>query len=292
MQIPRELIEQLSNATGSSFKLKSTRSIGGGSINQAMLISDDKQAFFVKFNRASLLEMFHAESEGLKELQQADAIRVPDTLCHGSNQQYSWLVLEKLDLGHSTANSRLAGEQLAALHCMQQPGFGWHMDNTIGSSPQINTSEQDWEIFWKQHRLGYQLKLAIENGYHGDVIKKTENLVEKCGAFLNHRPAASLLHGDLWSGNLSYDSQGQPVIFDPAVYYGDRETDLAMTELFGGFGQNFYQAYKDSYPLEPGYPVRKKLYNLYHVLNHMNLFGGGYRQQAVSLCDSLLSELR
>jgi fructosamine-3-kinase len=144
--------------------------------------------------------------------------------------------------------------------------------------------------FWRDQRLGYQLKLAARSGR--DFLKKGERLLADLGAFFqNYRPAPSLLHGDLWSGNVGVARQ-QPVVFDPAVYYGDRETDVAMTELFGGFSGRFYQAYRETWPLDDGYPVRKTLYNLYHVLNHFNLFGGGYGSQAEHMMDSLLSELR
>jgi fructosamine-3-kinase len=144
--------------------------------------------------------------------------------------------------------------------------------------------------FWRDQRLGYQLKLAARSGR--DLLKKGERILADLGAFFqNYRPVPSLLHGDLWGGNVSAVER-QPVIFDPAVYYGDREADLAMTELFGGFSEQFYQAYRDTWPLDDGYPVRKTLYNLYHVLNHFNLFGGGYGSQAERMIDSLLSELR
>ena len=293
MQIPIELIQQIEAATHRSFQLTDIQAQGGGSINQAFTITDGIQSYFVKLNHPSLKVMFEAENEGLHELHNAQAIRVPTAICHGSNQQHAWLVLETIEFAFGNSqSSQWAGQQLAALHKHEHTQFGWHRDNTIGSSPQINTKKQSWSSFWAENRLGYQIKLAVENGYHGEVISKTEELISLCGDFFDHTPAASLLHGDLWSGNLSYDSNGQPVIFDPAVYYGDRETDLAMTELFGGFSQDFYAAYHEAYPIHPGYRVRKKLYNLYHILNHMNLFGGGYQHQAISLCKSLLSELK
>jgi fructosamine-3-kinase len=167
------------------------------------------------------------------------------------------------------------------------------MDNTIGSTPQKNTPRQDWVAFWREQRLGYQLQLAARQGHGGALQRQGEQLLEYLPDFFtDHRPQASLLHGDLWSGNYSIDSQGQPVIFDPAVYFGDREADLAMTELFGGFGAEFYAAYNSSWPLEPGYAVRKTLYNLYHILNHLNLFGGGYLSQAQRMIQHLLAEVR
>jgi fructosamine-3-kinase len=147
--------------------------------------------------------------------------------------------------------------------------------------------------FWRTQRLGFQLRLAAGNGYGGRLQTQGERLLTELPALLaGHTPPAALLHGDLWSGNYSVDVGGAPVIFDPALYYGDRETDLAMTELFGGFSPRFYQAYNDAYPLSEGYRLRKSLYNLYHVLNHLNLFGGGYLAQAEQLLGGLLRELR
>ncbi len=147
--------------------------------------------------------------------------------------------------------------------------------------------------FWREHRLGFQLELAVRHGAGSRIADAGSRLQEALPQLLEgHRPAASLLHGDLWSGNYSFTRAGEPVIFDPAVYYGDREADLAMTELFGGFSQRFYEAYREAWPLDAGYSVRKVLYNLYHVLNHFNLFGGGYLSQAQGMIDRLLSETR
>jgi fructosamine-3-kinase len=169
--------------------------------------------------------------------------------------------------------------------------FGWDRDNTIGSTPQLNEPSVDWVTFWRERRLGYQLELAARNGYRGRLKQRGERLLDGLGALLDHNPVPSLLHGDLWGGNLGYDEAGEPVIFDPACYFGDREADLAMTELFGGFGRRFWAAYQEAWPLSEGYPVRKHLYNLYHVINHLNLFGGGYLSQAESMIDRLLAEI-
>ena len=179
------------------------------------------------------------------------------------------------------------------MHRVHAKHFGWKRNNTIGNTPQINTTTTDWVQFWREHRLGYQLKLARENSYTGKLQQLGERLMSDLNAFFNDTsPAASLLHGDLWSGNVSFDMSGQPVIYDPAVYFGDREADIAMTELFGMFPTAFYTAYQDDYPLDSGYNTRKKLYNLYHVLNHLNLFGGSYRHQAEQMMNELLVEIR
>jgi fructosamine-3-kinase len=171
--------------------------------------------------------------------------------------------------------------------------FGWHRDNTIGSTPQPNRRNRDWAQFWAGQRLDFQLRMAAANDAGARLVARGERLLEALPALLErHRPPASLLHGDLWSGNYAYTRDGEPAIFDPATYYGDRETDLAMTELFGGFPREFYAAYQSAWPLDAGYATRKRLYNLYHVLNHFNLFGGGYLAQAQGLIDGLLSEVR
>ncbi|MGD2076675.1 MAG: fructosamine kinase family protein, partial [Gammaproteobacteria bacterium] len=262
-------------------------SVGGGCINQTYRLRSDGGDFFIKLNEASGLDMFEAEAQGLEELGQADGLRVPRPVCWGCSGGRSYLVMESLDLDGRGDPARL-GEGLAALHRITGGQFGWHRDNTIGSTPQINRQEEDWQRFWREHRLGYQLQLAARNGAGTRVVDAGRRVQEALPALLaGHAPAASLLHGDLWSGNYSFTRAGEPAIFDPAVYYGDREADLAMTELFGGFDRRFYSAYQASWPLDDGYPVRKVLYNLYHVLNHFNLFGGGYLSQARNMMERL-----
>jgi fructosamine-3-kinase len=238
--------------------------------------------------------MFEAEAEGLRELAQAQAVRVPAPICSGTAAGLAYLVLEYIDLTGADGKSlERLGHQLAQQHRVTNSKYGWHRDNTIGSTPQINTPCDDWVEFWQQYRLGFQLALAADNGYGGGLQRQGEQLMTRLGDFFSdYTPVPSLLHGDLWGGNFAVASGGAPVIFDPAVYYGDREADLAMTELFGGFGERFYQAYRAAWPLDPGYGVRKQLYNLYHVLNHLNLFGGGYGAQAERMLDALLSEIR
>lgn len=237
--------------------------------------------------------MFIAEFEGLQALNAAGAVKIPLPLCYGiSEEECAYLVTEYLPLEGKIDYATL-GEQLAALHGHYTDTYGWYRDNTIGTTPQANLPMEDWVEFWRQHRLGYQLRLAADNGYGGQLQAMGEQLLAVCHRlFDGYLPAASLLHGDLWSGNTGALADGIPVIFDPAVYYGDRETDLAMTELFGGFSPAFYSAYNAHAPLDPGYTVRKHFYNLYHILNHLNLFGGGYRHQAEQTMRLLLSELR
>jgi protein-ribulosamine 3-kinase len=285
--------DQIRLETGRDFHFAAAQPLGGGDINSAYHLQGRARSYFVKLNRRELADMFAAEFAGLREIAAVGAIRAPAPVIHGEAGTQAYLVLEYLEFGASTRESqRLLGQQLADLHRPRQAYFGWHRDNTIGSTPQVNTRSVDWVAFWRDLRLGYQLRLAARNGYAGRLQTQGERLCSAlAGLFDGYQPQPSLLHGDLWAGNSATDRQGRPVIFDPACYYGDREADIAMTELFGGYGKDFYQAYNESRPLDAGYPVRKTLYNLYHVLNHLNLFGGGYQRQAENMTMQLLSEL-
>lgn len=284
----------IAEASGEPFAVQSSVAVGGGCINAAYRVRGESAEYFVKLNQARLLPMFEAEAEGLRAIAATATVRAPTPVCCGVGGGQAFLVMEHLDLrGGRGACDRLLGERLAAMHRIVQPYFGWFRDNTIGSTPQPNPRSTDWPAFWAEHRLGLQLRLAAGQGHGGRLQRDGERLIEKIPAFFaTHRPQPSLLHGDLWAGNYAADAVGQPVIFDPACYYGDREADIAMTELFGGFGGEFYAAYRASFPLDQGYAVRKNLYNLYHILNHLNLFGGGYRGQAESMLARLLAEAR
>ncbi len=175
---------------------------------------------------------------------------------------------------------------------MIAPRFGWQRDNSIGATPQRNDWDDDWLRFFVERRLEVQLALAQAGGASARLIDRGRWLGERVGAlFSSYRPVPSLLHGDLWGGNWSTDVAGEPVVFDPAVYFGDREADIAMTRLFGGFGPAFYAAYQSAWPLDQAAGTRRTLYNLYHVLNHFNLFGGAYAAQAESMIDRLHAEL-
>lgn len=289
-----QIAATISAASGQPFKLQRTDSIGGGCINSAYRLVGERQSYFVKLNRADRLEMFEAEAEGLSALAQAQAIKVPLPVCSGIEDQQAYLVMEYFEGGggNSGATERF-GQQLADLHRHTSDQYGWYRDNTIGSTPQPNTPANDWVTFWREQRLGFQLALAGQQGASGSLLRKGEALLERMDElFRSYQPKPSLLHGDLWSGNYAVTRQGEPIIFDPAVYYGDREADLAMTELFGGFSQRFYAAYNEAWPLDNGYSVRKTFYNLYHILNHFNMFGGGYGGQAERMAGQLLSELR
>jgi protein-ribulosamine 3-kinase len=224
-------------------------------------------AGFRKEAAAERAEAFAAEADGLEALR--PHIRVPGVLDLGVKDGKAFILLEHLDLRRGGDYAAL-GRMLATLHRQTGPRFGWGRDNYIGLAPQQNRWCGDWAEFWRKKRLRPQLDWAARKGFTLEMphLKLLEG----------HRPQPSLLHGDLWSGNAGFTAEG-PVVFDPAVYYGDRETDLAMTELFGGFPREFYQAYDEAFPLAPGYEQRKHLYNLYHLLNHLNLFGAGYLGQ-------------
>ncbi len=280
--------EHIHQVTHIPFLIQERRSVGGGSINQAYQVSDGNQRYFVKLNQANKVSMFEAEALGLREMAQAKAIRVPEVLCWGTAAGQSYIVLEWLALGRAPNVAwEQMGQELAAMHRkVSGQGFGWHQSNTIGDTPQQNPWTGDWGTFFAEHRIGYQLRLAQRRGGH---FPRTAALLDAIPQILaNHHPQPSLVHGDLWSGNAAF-SNGEPVILDPAVYYGDREVDIAMSELFGGFPQAFYQGYQVAWPLEETYQQRKVLYNLYHILNHFNLFGGSYRSQAERMMDQVLS---
>ncbi len=288
------LSAEIAAATGRPFALREHHATGGGCINSAAVLEGGDQRYLVKLNEAARVEMFAAEFTGLQELARANAIRVPTPICWGATDGQAYLVLEYIEQGKGNAGSmQQFGRELAQLHRFTRDRFGWDRDNTIGSTPQVNAPSDDWIDFWQRQRLRFQLELAARHGYGGALQRKGEQLCGRIGAlFTDYTPLPSLLHGDLWSGNYMIDRRGRPVIFDPAIYYGDREADLAMTELFGGFSARFYDSYREAFPLNRGYAIRKTLYNLYHVLNHLNLFGGAYGSQAERMIDSLLSEIR
>lgn len=284
--------EHIQRVTGSKFHPQRHRPLGGGCINRSILLEGGDARFFVKLNQRSMLEMFEAEAEGLRDLGAAGALRVPEPVCWGTCREDAYLVLEYVELNATGAASVHAalGRGLAAQHRATSTRFGWRRDNTIGSTPQPNSWRDDWAGFFGNLRLGHQLRLAGDNGIGQHTLSAGAELIKDLERFFaDYTPVPSLLHGDLWAGNFAADPDGRPVIFDPATYYGDREADIAMTELFGGFGRSFYEAYNAAWPLDTGYRVRKKLYNLYHVLNHFNLFGGGYAAQAGIMIDELLA---
>lgn len=304
------LAEAITAASGAPFAVPALRRVGGGDIHQAYVVDDGARRYFVKTNHAERLPLFEAEAAALAALAATGSVRVPQPLRTGVAAGQAYLVMEHLDLRGSGDAARL-GMQLAQLHRVPQERFGWAHDNWIGSTPQPNSWQHDWLAFWREQRLGFQLRLAAQNGYGGALQRDGEALLAHLDAFFDgYTPVPALLHGDLWGGNHGYLADGAsdlscpsghrksespcgtPVIFDPASYVGDRECDLAMSELFGGYAPAFHAAYREAWPLDPGYAVRKLLYNLYHILNHANLFGGGYAAQAARMAAQLRAQIR
>lgn len=293
MSISDSLIRHLEHTTGRTLVQPAIRSIGGGDINAAYRLQANNVDWFIKINSTERAHMFAAEAQGLQELAAIGEIRTPEVIAFGTHVHQTYLVLEYIELSSLRGSSAgKCGEQLARLHKRTQPFFGWPIDNTIGSTPQHNAKNSSWIAFWQNERLAKQLQFAAQNGFGGSLQSQGEKIIAALPAlFTDYQPHPSLLHGDLWGGNAAADKMGNPVIFDPACYYGDREADIAMTELFGGFAADFYSAYQNEYPLDAGYKTRKTLYNLYHILNHLNLFGAGYLNQTSRMIDRLLAEL-
>ncbi|NJN59710.1 MAG: fructosamine kinase family protein [Leptolyngbyaceae cyanobacterium SL_5_9] len=282
------IAEQISQTTGETFQEPQRRPVGGGSVNQAYALTSGSQSYFVKINQATRIAMFEAEALGLKQIASTQTIRVPEPICWGTVNGSAYIVLEWLNLGYGTHRSwEEMGRNLAAMHRVgSDRGFGWDQQNTIGFMPQVNPWTSNWAAFFAEHRIGYQFQLAQRRG--GSFPNKERLLAAIPEILAGHDPQTSLVHGDLWSGNAAVTKLEEPVIVDPATYFGDREVDLAMTELFGGFPNEFYRAYDKAFPLESGYERRKTLYNLYHILNHFNQFGGSYEGQANRMIASLL----
>lgn len=273
--------------------IEDRRRVGGGSISPAYRVPVGNGYVFVKTGSVEASNMFAAEAEALELLGGPGVIRVPQPIGQGVDAEGAFLVMEHIPFGRPARGSeRVLGEGLARIHGITRNEYGWHRDNTIGATHQPNRSDHDWVRFFANQRLGYQLDLLAAAGGYGKLVRAGRRLQERLGVlFQGYLPTASLLHGDLWGGNAAFDEQGRPVIFDPATYFGDRESDLAMTELFGGFGADFYDAYRATWPLDEGYEVRRDLYQLYHVLNHLNLFGGMYESGSQRLIDRLLARV-
>ena len=262
-------------------KVETSFATSGGSINQTHVLNlTNGQRVFMKQNPSPPTDFFLAETRGLKLLSQAkNGPRIPKAVAVQSVSCPTFLLLEYIE---SSSEDESFAEQLALslaeLHRMSQEHYGLDHNNYIGSTPQKNTLEKDGIVFFRDQRIDFQRQLARRSGLLPVTIdKEIDSLCDELGKFLNisgEKPA--LLHGDLWSGNYFPDSEGKPCVFDPAVYYGLREADLAMTELFGRLPQKFYDVYQEVFPMNPGYEERKDLFNLYHLLNHLNIFGSSY----------------
>ncbi len=266
--------------TGSAFRIATHREIRGGSIHTAMRVEDGTgNNYFIKLGEASRLPMFEAEADGLAAIAASASFRTPAVIACEADGTHAFLVLEWLELRPLSTpedGARFA-DALIRLHRDNGGDFGWPRDNFIGSTPQRNAPHANWARFVIEQRLRPQFELARANGYGGDLHRQGERLLDRVPAlFLDYRPSASLLHGDLWHGNAGVLADGTPATFDPAVHRGDRESDLAMSELFGGFPSSFYAEYRKAWPLHEDYEQRKLLYDLHQLLNHLNQFGRGY----------------
>lgn len=284
----------LSTQLNRDIQIQNAHSISGGDIHQAYQLHTSIGHLFLKVNRAESLPLFATEARSLEAIKHSNTILCPNVFGFGlfKNQQ-AWLLMEHLQLT-AKGDDFQRGRDLALMHQQvntnSQP-FGWFEDNFIGHTPQKNHWHSEWVLFYGEQRLRPQLELAQLRGASRKLYDLGCELIEHLPFwFKTYQPHPSLLHGDLWAGNSAFTSEGVAVIFDPACYYGDRETDLAMTELFGGFSTEFYSGYNAAFPLDPGYQSRKPLYNLYHLLNHFNLFGGHYAQQAEQATKALLRQ--
>lgn len=271
-------------ALGAGWQAVAAEPIGGGSIAQAYRLETARGALFLKTGAAS--HPFDAEAQALEEIAATHTLRVPAPLAHGNDGTRGFLALEWIEL-RERGDWSAAGAALAALHAHAGDAYGWRRDNTIGALPQFNAPASDWATFFRERRLRPQFRLARERGLRSLAALEEAACRASDALLATEAPAASLLHGDLWRGNFAFDAQGAAVLFDPATYYGDAETDLAMAQLFGGFPAAFFAAYDAARPPRPGRAQRLGLYQLYHVLNHANLFGGSYVAQAQALIAAL-----
>ena len=283
------LDEAITTLFGENVRIVSRRPVHGGDINESYCLSlSDGTAVFMKCNTVKNLSFFVAEAKGLEALRKAKAIGVPRALAIGTDkaQRMSFLLMEYLDRAAKlTKYWEMYGRELAALHradCYEYAEadngrpFGFTHDNYIGASPQINTPKENWITFYRECRLLPQIKMA-ERYFDSSMRKQCTKLLDHLDSYLTEPEFPSLIHGDLWSGNSICGPDGKAWILDPAVYVGHYEAELAMTELFGCNPDAFYGAYHEVTPIDNGYRDRRDLYNLYHLLNHLNLFGGSYR---------------
>lgn len=272
------------------FRVRHVGAVKVGNGQRTLTVSDGRRRVFLKVVPLAQQMALQAEADGLAALR-AVGVRAPEPIGSGATETEAFLALEHLTL-RSARDGDFVGlaMMLAELHEARAEKFGFGARNYIGPTPQMNPRTSSWMTFWRDARLAPQLALAAKNGYSGALQALGEHIVDRLpDIFSGHAPQPSLVHGDLWTGNAGFTANGAPVLFDPAVYYGDRETDLAMTELFGGFPPIFYEAYFERLPVDEGYSLRRSLYNLYHILNHVNLFGGGYLAHAETLMRDILS---
>ncbi|MGE5339718.1 MAG: fructosamine kinase family protein [Gemmatimonadota bacterium] len=279
----RAAIDEALRGSGAG-PVRAALALGGGSFGATYRIDAATDRFFLKLGAAA--HPFAAEAQALAEIAATRTLRTPRPVAHGSADGQAFLLLEWIDLA-ADGDWSAAGERCAALHAIASSAYGWPRDNSIGATPQFNARCASWAEFWRERRLRPQFRFAQARGLATLAALEERACRASDRLLLAHTPAASLLHGDLWRGNLAFDARGEPVVFDPATYHGDAETDIAMTRLFGGFPRAFHAAYQAARAPSEGALQRLSLYQLYHVLNHANLFGGGYAAQAAAIIAAL-----
>lgn len=272
--------DALRRIAGEAADVASQRAVAGGCIAGGRRVTlADGRSFFVKQGASLPPSMFAAEARGLEALASERGPRVPRVEAYWAGDDGGYIVLEWIEQGgRGPGFAEAFGRALAALHGERRvERFGFDGDNYIGSTPQPNGWMESWHDFFRERRIGFQTRLARDRGLLDAAdARAIEAILGRLESLLSAPEHPSVLHGDLWGGNYLVDARGEAVLIDPATYYGHREADLAMTELFGGFPPGFYRAYDEAWPLDPGYRDRVDLYNLYHLLNHANIFGGGY----------------
>ena len=287
MKLWQNIQSEIQQVTESSFQITEKIPVSGGDINQAFRLLGKQKEYLVKINSDEYADMFIQESAGLKALESTNSFIIPKVIIYGVFQDQSYLVLEYLPM-HQHGDITDFANALAKLHLTTYSKFGFHKDNYIGKTPQINRLGSNWGEFFAEQRIDFQLDLLQQKHVPNSLIKKGRQMVKNLPNYLNGRQLKpALVHGDLWQGNYAFNQTGLPVIFDPACYYADHEVDLAMLELFGSPGKNFFSAYDRVYKIEEGYSIRRKIYNLYHILNHANLFGGNYVLQSEKIINEL-----
>jgi protein-ribulosamine 3-kinase len=284
-QLKSAIEQKLSQLYNSPITIARENSIGGGCINSSYRIETNKGNFFLKWNDADAYpDMFESEAKGLKLLQNTNAVSVPKVIALGKSDKTSFIILELIKSGKRVnAFWQDFGQRLAALHRHSRSSFGLDHNNYIGSLPQCNQQHSSWTDFFIHERLEKQIEMAHDIGaINNSTIQQFNNLYKRLEDLIP-KEASSLLHGDLWNGNYMVANDGCACLIDPAVYYGHREMDLAMTRLFGGLEEEFYEAYNDTFPIQPGFESRIDIHNLYPLMVHVNLFGGPYLEQVKSI---------
>lgn len=282
------IVHLLQNDLGHDTRVSNCRAVSGGCINQAFHVElESGEQFFIKTNSTDCGEMFAAEHTGLEALRSTHTVQVPAVVGTGTTDDVAYLILEWIEPGRATQKSWCQlGENLAALHRTERGNrFGFACDNFLGSTPQPNPWYEDWVPFFIQQRIEPQIRMAIDNGH--EIAVKPSDLDKRIARLLNSDCRPSLIHGDLWSGNFMIGQNGTPWLIDPAPYLADREAEFGILTLFGGFDPLFFSAYQEAFPLDDGFECRLPVYQLYHYLNHLNLFGASY----LSACQSILRQI-